>query len=139
MNCRDCGKEISLEAPPSAIEKYERGRGFCGWICANRYESHTQKEETRAQKHREFLASPNFLQTQEWQKLRYEILMAHGRKCMCCGITEAQGAIIQVDHIKPRSKYPELALEGANLQVLCRDCNMGKSNVHEHNFLKERD
>src|SRR5262249_39926358 len=30
------------------------------------------------------------------------------------------------DHIKPRSKFPELELELGNLQVLCADCNLGK-------------
>jgi len=41
------------------------------------------------------------------------------------------GIVIHVDHIKPRSRYPELSLEIENLQVLCEDCNMGKSNVFE--------
>jgi len=47
----------------------------------------------------------------------------YGRKCMCCGATDSP---IHVDHIKPRSKHPELELELSNLQILCEDCNMGK-------------
>jgi 5-methylcytosine-specific restriction endonuclease McrA len=43
---------------------------------------------------------------------------------MLCGATER----IVVDHIKPRRKFPELELDLDNLQVLCNDCNMGKSN-----------
>lgn len=35
---------------------------------------------------------------------------------------------MHVDHIKPRSKYPELELEFTNLQILCADCNLGKRN-----------
>lgn len=35
---------------------------------------------------------------------------------------------IVVDHIKPASRFPDLALDLENLQVLCNDCNMGKSN-----------
>jgi X-X-X-Leu-X-X-Gly heptad repeat protein len=35
---------------------------------------------------------------------------------------------LHVDHIKPRSLYPARALDPENLQVLCRDCNLGKSN-----------
>ena len=46
---------------------------------------------------------------------------------MVCGSTER----IHVDHIKPRSKYPELELDINNLQVLCEDCNIGKSNIDE--------
>ncbi|RYZ77711.1 MAG: hypothetical protein EOP05_00795 [Proteobacteria bacterium] len=41
---------------------------------------------------------------------------------------------MHVDHIKPRSKYPHLELEFSNLQVLCRQCNFGKSNKYEDDF-----
>ena len=66
-----------------------------------------------------------FYDSREWQELRYKVIKAHGRKCMACGISNVE---VHVDHIKPRSKHPELALEYSNLQVLCRPCNMGKSN-----------
>ncbi len=36
--------------------------------------------------------------------------------------------------MKPRSKYPELALDPENLQVLCRACNMGKRAWDETDF-----
>ncbi|MCH7696168.1 MAG: HNH endonuclease [Proteobacteria bacterium] len=36
-----------------------------------------------------------------------------------------------MDHIKPVSKYPELARDLNNLQVLCEDCNVSKGNQHE--------
>ncbi len=44
--------------------------------------------------------------------------------CECC----LAGGTSQwhVDHIRPRSSHPELALEPANLQVLCAECNLGK-------------
>ena len=54
----------------------------------------------------------------------------HGGACQCCGATRSAGAQIHVDHIKPRSKYPELELDIENLQVLCGDCNLGKSNKY---------
>jgi len=37
-------------------------------------------------------------------------------------------ARLNVDHIRPRRYYPELALELGNLQVLCAACNQGKGN-----------
>jgi 5-methylcytosine-specific restriction endonuclease McrA len=40
----------------------------------------------------------------------------------------ADGALIVVDHIRPLRKHWHLRLDPANLQVLCSDCNMGKSN-----------
>lgn len=64
-----------------------------------------------------------FLDSREWQEMRYRVLVQYGRKCMACGTTRGE---MHVDHIKPRSKYPELALEFTNLQVLCRGCNKGK-------------
>lgn len=69
--------------------------------------------------------SKEFVESREWLQLRYEVLSKYGRVCMCCGAKGA-GVIIQVDHIKPRSKYPELAFEIDNLQVLCKPCNQGK-------------
>jgi hypothetical protein len=66
-----------------------------------------------------------FYRSQAWMAIRYKVLAAYGAKCACCGETE--GAM-HVDHIKPRSKHPNLALEFSNLQVLCEACNMGKGN-----------
>ena len=36
--------------------------------------------------------------------------------------------MLNVDHIKPRFLFPDLALRLDNLQVLCGDCNEGKGN-----------
>jgi hypothetical protein len=70
----------------------------------------------------------NFLKSYEWRKLRMEALIKYGRKCVCCGATPETGAVMNVDHIKPRKTHPELALDINNLQVLCSDCNHGKGN-----------
>jgi 5-methylcytosine-specific restriction endonuclease McrA len=69
-----------------------------------------------------------FLKTYEWRRLRMEALKKYGPKCMCCGATPATGAVMNVDHIKPRKLFPELALEISNLQILCHECNHGKGN-----------
>jgi len=60
----------------------------------------------------------------KWQKLRKAVFRKYGKVCMKCGSTGE----IHVDHIKPKSKYPELAYEFSNMQLLCRDCNYEKSN-----------
>ena len=52
-------------------------------------------------------------------------------RCECCGRGRNDGIILHVDHIKPRKKYPELALDPKNLQVLCNECNHGKGNWDE--------
>ena len=69
----------------------------------------------------------NFYRTKAWRELRLSILLASDCSCKICGNTSEKGAVLHVDHIKPRSLYPELALEESNLQVLCEDCNIGKS------------
>jgi len=72
--------------------------------------------------------SPAFLSSYEWRKVRMQALKKYGARCMCCGATPAAGAIMNVDHIKPRKLFPDLALDINNLQILCHDCNHGKGN-----------
>jgi len=74
------------------------------------------------------VASDSFLSSYEWRKVRMVALKMYGPKCQCCGATPADGAVMNVDHIKPRKLYPSLALDVKNLQVLCHSCNHGKGN-----------
>ncbi len=69
-----------------------------------------------------------FLLSKAWKRIRLKALMLHGRRCQCCGASVDDGAVLNVDHIKPRSMFPELALNINNLQVLCSECNEGKGN-----------
>lgn len=71
-------------------------------------------------------ASEVFFASREWQELRYKALKLHGARCQCCGACRVDGKRMHVDHIKPRSRFPELELEISNLQILCEDCNLGK-------------
>lgn len=83
--------------------------------------------------------SDAFYASWEWKQLRFKAFEMHGRQCMCCGWSPSQDSKghLCVDHIKPRSKHPKLALDINNLQVLCNSCNMGKSNTHETDFRAE--
>lgn len=78
--------------------------------------------------------SDRFLASAEWARLRYYALVLHGSRCMCCGRTPNDGAKMNVDHVLPRSKYPKLALDIHNLQVLCNTCNWGKGNRDTTDF-----
>jgi 5-methylcytosine-specific restriction endonuclease McrA len=69
-----------------------------------------------------------FLESYDWRQLRYKVLTHYGSKCMCCGRTPKDGSVMNVDHIKPRKLFPQLALDFNNLQILCHDCNHGKGN-----------
>jgi len=74
---------------------------------------------------------PDFLSSFEWRQLRMRVLTHYGLRCMCCGATPDHGAVMHVDHIKPRKKRPDLALTFDNLQVLCHECSHGKGNWDE--------
>lgn len=73
----------------------------------------------------------NFYTSRVWLNLRYRALTKYGRICMLCQTRKGQ---MHVDHIKPRSLYPKLELDFNNLQILCRDCNLGKENKDQTDF-----
>jgi 5-methylcytosine-specific restriction endonuclease McrA len=82
-----------------------------------------------------------FYSSWEWKRARYEALRLHGHRCQCCGWRpgDTEGGRLVVDHIKPRSKFPSLELDVGNLQVLCNDCNQGKSNVYTDDYRNVED
>jgi len=62
--------------------------------------------------------------------VRYWVL-ARDRKCRLCG-AGPDDSPLEVDHIVPRSKGGDNGEN--NLQVLCRPCNRGKSNLDATDF-----
>ncbi len=75
-----------------------------------------------------------FYNSREWKQVRYFALEKYGNSCQCCGATPRKGIQIHVDHIKPRSLFPDLSLDVNNLQILCEPCNIGKSNVYQKDW-----
>lgn len=73
----------------------------------------------------------SFYETKRWKYLRARAIRIYGKKCRKCAL-ETQ--FVHVDHIKPRSLYPELQWNFNNLQVLCKRCNLEKSNLHDTNY-----
>jgi len=69
-----------------------------------------------------------------WPKLRMATLKRYGARCQCCGATAKDVRTIHVDHILPRKTHPHLALEPANLQVLCEPCNLSKSFIYQDDW-----
>ena len=61
-------------------------------------------------------------------KLRSEILRRDDYKCVHCGRRSDDGVKLHIDHILPFSKGGLTVKE--NLQTLCNECNIGKSNRH---------
>ena len=81
-----------------------------------------------------FVQTDKFLWSPDWRRLRYKALKLSNGRCQLCGSSPKDGIILNVDHIKPRRKHPELALDIDNLQVLCNVCNHGKGNIDDTNW-----
>lgn len=61
--------------------------------------------------------------------MRYDVLRRDGFRCVLCGMSAKDGALLHVDHIIPVSKGGKTEL--SNLRTLCEKCNIGKSNKIE--------
>lgn len=53
-------------------------------------------------------------------------------KCVKCGSTKN----LTADHVKPKSKFPELYAVESNIYVLCLDCNLAKG-CRDERFYEE--
>lgn len=62
-------------------------------------------------------------------RLRFMVMKRDDFKCCLCGKSPATNPdiILHIDHILPWSKGGETTID--NLQTLCSDCNLGKSNL----------
>lgn len=67
-------------------------------------------------------------------RARYVALKRESGCCQLCGARASEDNPLEVDHIKPISRHPELAHGAENLQVLCHYCNIGKSNEFEDDW-----
>lgn len=77
----------------------------------------------------------DFYKSREWREIRVKVLERYKCSCMMCGRSpQAHGIVIHVDHIKPISRNPSLALNIENLQILCEDCNLGKGNRYQTDY-----
>lgn len=65
----------------------------------------------------------SFYNSTAWRHKREEILERDHHECIWCKaegkVTTDKDTILEVDHIKELSEFPELALEDSNLRTLC--------------------
>ena len=74
------------------------------------------------------LAHWSFTRSEEWRRVRRQAVERYGTTCAKCGREQSPGFPVNIDHIKPRRFYPDLALDIDNLQPLCGPCNKEKGN-----------
>jgi 5-methylcytosine-specific restriction endonuclease McrA len=80
----------------------------------------------------------------DWKKLRtsgdymsvlVEFWNFYPKECLKCGYRKR----LQIDHIRPISKFPHLALDINNMQPLCKKCNFEKSNKEIVDYRTDED
>ena len=76
-------------------------------------------------------AVENIYQSTRWADIKRTVYYLYEFRCMKCGTKEKE---MHVDHICPVSKYPAMKWSINNMQLLCRDCNMEKSNLNEIDY-----
>lgn len=112
---------IDIYLCPPLLEKVARrvekaDAGYAAW------EKAELERKTRSPAKQRAAARIAFLKSPEWKAARERVFAERGRVCYIC---EAEAT--QVDHVKPRSKYPELALSHDNLRPICWPCNKRKA------------
>lgn len=67
-------------------------------------------------------SSEIFFRSHKWKAFRFKMFQKLANCCVVC----KNETKLHLDHIKPRSLYPELAFNENNVQILCEACNLGK-------------
>ena len=89
---------------------------------------------TRPSKARSSKVPDPFYRSPLWKQTRAQVLVLYGRVCTSCRRHIPEGEPAHVDHIRPRSEVPQLALDVGNLQVMCSACHSRKTARHDGGF-----
>ena len=68
-----------------------------------------------------------FYKSKEWHRVRQKALIRDHFSCVNCGTDVRAKGASRVDHIRPRKKYPDLALHLPNLRTLCVPCDNARA------------
>ncbi len=115
------GDLVTLSAPSLSLEQRSEIRG----LCEERLKEFVSKRGISTWDYRMLEDDP------VPDSLRYRILKKAGGRCALCGATKKE-TTLHIDHILPRSRGG--SNEESNLQVLCFQCNLGKSNKDMTDF-----
>lgn len=133
-----CKKLADKLYPPDTMEAwedYDNSQRKDSWGNYPNADEHVGLfEQIRREQQQRQQAANNaetFYKSKEWRRLRYQAFSKYGNNCCVCGRGPSDGMVMHVDHIKPRSLHPHLALEITNLQVMCHECNVSKGNRDE--------
>ena len=91
----------------------------------------TRLEELALERQKHIDETNAFYASSEWQLIREQVITEKGRICQECGQLIRNDCDLKVDQIKPKDKFPELALDKSNLQILCHGCYSAKGVTYE--------
>jgi 5-methylcytosine-specific restriction endonuclease McrA len=94
-----------------------------GTVCECQKARQKQSSKEYGKKHAEKF---KMLKNKRWHVLRKQIIKRDGGHCQRCLINYnlITTSNLEVHHIKPRDKYPELTYEETNCVTLCKTCNL---------------
>jgi len=137
LNHEKKGNLMALHLKPHQQRQYERGvislyraKVISG---RNRKKRNKKYRAPKLKEITEFYQEPditilpmeNFYRSDEWRALRRYAISIYGNRCLCCSIVPTKQNL-HIDHIYPRSSFPERRLKLTNTQPLCNVCNMKK-------------
>ena len=122
----ECGNTTTVKATQLLSGKTKS----CGCLQKEKAWGHDRdKNKQKTEELVSYKENPKLFVKQQRQAmtpaLRYSILKRDNFHCCCCGRGVEDGVKLHVDHILPVSKGGKT--EEKNLQTLCKDCNLGKS------------
>lgn len=98
--------------------EFNWGHFILRYVYSEEYQEHLKKR-TKNKKRRKRTHIP--------RGMRHEVFKRDNYTCVECGAKKDDGATLHVDHIIPVSRGGTDEL--SNLQTLCSDCNLNKSNM----------
>jgi len=102
---------------------------YCNNRLSARDKCECKKARDRARNRRKDERNPEekkFFNSAKWKNLRKRIISRDAGICQRCLYKYnviVSSHQLEVHHIKPRIKYPELRFEESNLITLCKSCN----------------
>lgn len=125
-------RRAELAEPPSTISQGPYNRRFSSWNGAlEQFVDYANSSELSVPLQKESNQSQRKTGRDPSLRLRFRVLLRDNFACKQCGASPAKqlGVELHIDHIFPWSKGGETTID--NLQTLCSNCNLGKSNLTE--------
>ena len=124
---RSFGRNIKMKAVGNRVQAGENA-GKMSTV-------NTRLKELALERQKEIDETNVFYASAQWQLVRELVITEQGRICQECERPIGDDCDLTVDHIKPKNKFPELALDKSNLHILCRRCYSAKGAPYEESNL----